>query len=102
MVVESAVAALARAGQTAADVDLFVPHQANARIIAGAAERLGIAPERTMVNVDRYGNTSAASIPLALAEAADAGRIGEGDLVLLSGFGAWMTWASALLRWGGC
>jgi 3-oxoacyl-[acyl-carrier-protein] synthase-3 len=99
-VTTSATAALARAGCTAADIDLFVPHQANARIIALAAEHLGIAEERTMVNVDRYGNTSAASIPLALAEAADASRLHDGDLVLLSGFGAGMTWASAVLRWG--
>jgi 3-oxoacyl-[acyl-carrier-protein] synthase-3 len=97
---QSATATLAKAGMTADDVDLFVPHQANARIISLAAERVGLPPERTMVNVDRYGNTSAASIPLALAEAADQGRINDGDIVLLSGFGAGMTWASALLRWG--
>jgi 3-oxoacyl-[acyl-carrier-protein] synthase-3 len=66
-----------------------------------AAQRLGIAPERTMDNVDRYGNTSAASVPLALAEAVDSGRIDDGDVILLSGFGAGMTWASAVLRWGG-
>ena len=100
VVVESAALTLQRAGRTPGDVDLFVPHQANARIIAAAAERLGIAPGQTMVNVDRYGNTSAASVPLALAEAADDGRLRDGDLVLLSGFGAGMTWASALLRWG--
>ena len=99
-VVSSVGATLARAGMRARDVDLFVPHQANARIIALAAERIGVPPERTMVNVDRYGNTSAASIPLALAEAADEGRLKAGDVVLLSGFGAGMTWASALLRWG--
>ena len=100
-IVASATATLERAGMTAEDVDLFVPHQANARIIALGAERLGVPSERTMVNVDRYGNTSAASIPLALAEAADAGRVSAGDIVLLSGFGAGMTWASALIRWGG-
>ena len=83
-----------------ADVDVFVPHQANRRIIAAACARLGIPAERTLVNIDRYGNTSAASIPLGLAEAADSGRLGDGDLVLLSGFGAGMTWASALVRWG--
>jgi 3-oxoacyl-[acyl-carrier-protein] synthase-3 len=71
------------------------------RIIETAAKKLRLPRERTVVNIDRYGNTSAASIPLALAEAADDGRIKEGDLVLLSGFGAGMTWASALLRWGG-
>lgn len=100
-VIASAEKALQRAGLTAADVDLFVPHQANARIIALAGGRLGVTPERTMVNVDCYGNTSAASVPLALSEAADAGRLSDGDVVLLSGFGAGMTWASALMRWGG-
>lgn len=99
-VVGSAGRALQRAELPAADVDLFVPHQANVRIIDAAAGRLGIAPERVMVNLDRYGNTSAASIPLALAEAADCGRLRDGDAVLLSGFGAGMTWASAVLRWG--
>jgi 3-oxoacyl-[acyl-carrier-protein] synthase-3 len=100
VVVESAKTTLARSGVTAADVDWFVPHQANARIIEAAASRLKIGPERTIVNIDRYGNTSAASIPLAMSEAADAGTFGDGDLVLLSGFGAGMTWGSALLRWG--
>jgi 3-oxoacyl-[acyl-carrier-protein] synthase-3 len=99
-VVESSGRALAHAGLTARDVQWFVPHQANARIVTAAAARLGIAPERTVVNIDRYGNTSAASIPLALFEAVDDGRIGDGDVVLLSGFGAGMTWASAVLRWG--
>jgi 3-oxoacyl-[acyl-carrier-protein] synthase-3 len=100
VVVDSADAALARAGLRPTDVDLFVPHQANARIVSAAAGRLGIAPEQTMVNIERYGNTSAASIPIALAEAADAGRLHDGDVVLLSGFGAGMTWASAVLVWG--
>ena len=98
-VVESATATLERAGKQAADVAWFVPHQANVRIIDSAARKLGIDMSRTIVNIDRYGNTSAASIPLALAEAADDGRVKPGDLVLLSGFGAGMTWASALLRW---
>jgi 3-oxoacyl-[acyl-carrier-protein] synthase-3 len=99
-VVDSVKVALGRAGLTGADVDWFVPHQANARIIEAAAARLRIPAERTIVNIDRYGNTSAASIPLALAEAADEGRIGDGDIVLISGFGAGMTWGSAVLRWG--
>ena len=98
-VVDSASTTLERAGMSAGDVALFVPHQANVRIIEAAAGRLGVPMDRTVVNLDRYGNTSAASIPIALAEAADAGRIAEGDLVLLSGFGSGMTWASALLRW---
>jgi 3-oxoacyl-[acyl-carrier-protein] synthase-3 len=99
-VVDSALATLGRAGVAPSAVDWFVPHQANARIIGAARARLEIPEERTIVNIDRFGNTSAASIPLALAEAADAGRLRAGDLVLVSGFGAGMTWASALLRWG--
>ena len=98
-IVESAVATLYQAGITASEVDLFVPHQANARIIDAAAARLGIPAARTFVNIDRYGNTSAASIPIALAEAADGDRLHSGDMVLVSGFGAGMSWASALLRW---
>jgi 3-oxoacyl-[acyl-carrier-protein] synthase-3 len=100
-VVDSSTAALERAGLTAADVDLFVPHQANARIITAASQRLGIPDERCVVTIDRYGNTSAASIPLALTDALDTGRLHPGSVVLLSGFGGGMTWASALLRWGG-
>ncbi len=101
VVVESSAVALERAGLGPHEVDLFVPHQANARIIDAACSRIGIARERTVVNLDRYGNTSAASIPLALHEANEAGRLGHGDVVLLSGFGAGMTWASAVLRWEG-
>ncbi|MGC8463082.1 MAG: beta-ketoacyl-ACP synthase III [Acidimicrobiales bacterium] len=101
VVVESSEAALAEVGLTAADVDLFVPHQANLRIITAACERLGIPEERAVVVIDRYGNTSSASIPLALVDALDAGRISPGDHLLLSGFGGGMTWASAVLRWGG-
>ena len=101
VVVESSEAALAEVGLTAADVDLFVPHQANLRIITAACERLGIPEEQAVVVIDRYGNTSSASIPLALVDALDAGRISPGDHLLLSGFGGGMTWASAVLRWGG-
>jgi 3-oxoacyl-[acyl-carrier-protein] synthase-3 len=100
VVVDSSVTALARAGYTPGDVDWFIPHQANARIVSSAASRLKIPLERCIVNIDRYGNTSAASIPLALAEAADDGRLQDGDLLLLSGFGAGMTWSSTVLRWG--
>jgi 3-oxoacyl-[acyl-carrier-protein] synthase-3 len=100
VVVESARTTLDRAGVAASDVAWFIPHQANIRIIESASSRLGIEADRTIVNIDRYGNTSAASIPLALAEAADDGRLRDGDLVLMSGFGAGMTWASALLQWG--
>jgi 3-oxoacyl-[acyl-carrier-protein] synthase-3 len=100
VVVSSAEAALERAGLAASDVDVFVPHQANARIVSAACDRLGIAADRTVLNLDRYGNTSAASIPIAVAEAAETGRLHDGDVVLLSGFGAGMTWASAVLVWG--
>lgn len=99
IVVESCTAACDRAGVAPADVDLFVPHQANIRIVDAACARLGIPAGRTVTNMDRWGNTSAASIAIALAEAGAAGRLHPGDHVLLSGFGAGMTWASALLRW---
>jgi 3-oxoacyl-[acyl-carrier-protein] synthase-3 len=101
VVVESSLTALARAGLEPGDVDLFVPHQANARIISAASQRLGIPDERCVVTIDRYGNTSSASIPLALADALETGRLRPGRTVLLSGFGGGMTWASAVLRWGG-
>jgi 3-oxoacyl-[acyl-carrier-protein] synthase-3 len=97
--VTSSLAVLERAGRTAADVALFVPHQANARIVDAATARLGIPAERTALAMARTGNTSAASVPIALAEAADEGRLADGDLVLFSGYGAGMTWASALVRW---
>src|SRR5260221_7276711 len=99
--VDSAKAAMTRAGVTADDIALFVPHQANLRIIDAAGQRLGIPMERTAIVLDRTGNTSSASIPLALADALDAGRVKAGDHVLISGFGAGMTWASAVLRWPG-
>ena len=97
--VESARITLERAGVSASDIALFVPHQANLRIMEAAAQRLDIPSERIAVVLDRTGNTSSASIPLALADAAEKGRLSPGDLVLLSGFGAGMTWASAVLRW---
>ncbi len=100
VVVSSAEAALERAGVAAADVTAFVPHQANIRIIEAARTRLGIPLERTVLGIDRWGNTSAASVPIALAEAHADGRIAPGDIVLTSGFGAGMTWSSAVLRWG--
>ena len=81
------------------DLDLYVPHQANVRILKAVAERLGLPPEKMMLNLDRYGNTSAASIPIALDEAVRQGRIKEGSLVMLGAFGAGLTWASALIRW---
>jgi 3-oxoacyl-[acyl-carrier-protein] synthase-3 len=100
VVVESAERALAEAGMTADDISLLVPHQANLRIIQAACQRLGIPEERTVVVIDRYGNTSAASIPLALHDAIVSGRVNDGDNLLLTGFGGGMTWASAVLRWG--
>jgi 3-oxoacyl-[acyl-carrier-protein] synthase-3 len=101
VIVDSSQKALAKAGLESGDVDLFVPHQANARIITAASQRLGIPDDRCVVTIDRYGNTSSASIPLALADALETGRLHPGHLVLLSGFGGGMTWASAVLRWGG-
>jgi 3-oxoacyl-[acyl-carrier-protein] synthase III len=86
-------------GLTWGDVDLIIPHQANARITDLAMRRLGVEPEKMMVNVDRYGNTSAASIPLALCDALEEGRLESGDHVVLVGFGAGLTWAAAVLHW---
>jgi 3-oxoacyl-[acyl-carrier-protein] synthase-3 len=84
---------------TPADLDLFISHQANRRIIESAVERLGIAPEKTLVNIDRFGNTTAATIPLALNDALCAGRLKKGDLVLLASVGAGFTVGAVLLRW---
>ena len=86
-------------GYTAADIDWFVPHQANKRIIDDTAKKLGLAPEKVVLTVDRHGNTSAASIPLALSVAVADGRIKRGDLVMLEAMGGGFTWGSALLRW---
>jgi len=91
--------AFAATGTSAGDVDWFVPHQANRRIIDGSAKKLGIPLEKTVTTVDRHGNTSAASIPLALSVAVADGRIKEGDLVLLEAMGGGFTWGSVLLRW---
>jgi len=86
-------------GYTATDIDWFVPHQANKRIIDGSAHKLGIAPEKVVITVDRHGNTSAASIPLALADAVADRRIKRGNLILLEAMGGGFTWGSALVRW---
>jgi 3-oxoacyl-[acyl-carrier-protein] synthase-3 len=91
--------AFAATGYSANDVDWFVPHQANKRIIDGSAHKLGIAPEKIVTTVDRHGNTSAASIPLALSVAVADGRIKRNDLVLLEAMGGGFTWGSALIRW---
>lgn len=89
---------LAYNGLSAEDIDLLVPHQANLRIIEGTAKKLGMAMDKVVVTVDRHGNTSAASIPLALDEAVKAGRIAEGDLILMEALGAGLTWGAALTR----
>jgi len=99
VMVSSAEAILAECGKTVADIDVYVPHQANVRIIDHAVRKLGVSEEKTVVNVDRYGNTSSGSIPLALADAADDGRLEPGKLVLLTGMGAGLTWGSALIEW---
>ncbi|MHB1518973.1 MAG: beta-ketoacyl-ACP synthase III [Acidimicrobiales bacterium] len=101
VVVESSAQAIAEAGLTVDDIDLMIPHQANLRIIQAAGQRLGIPEEKSVVVIDRYGNTSSASIPLAMADALETGRLRPGNHVLLTGFGGGMTWASAVLRWGG-
>jgi 3-oxoacyl-[acyl-carrier-protein] synthase III len=90
---------LAECGKTVEDVDVYIPHQANKRIIDYAGGKLGIPPERTVVNVDRYGNTSSGSIPLALTDARAEGRLRDGALVLMTGMGAGLTWGSALIEW---
>jgi 3-oxoacyl-[acyl-carrier-protein] synthase-3 len=92
---------LDRAGCAPGDVALFVPHQANARIVEAVLARTGLPADRTLSTIDRFGNTSAASIPMSLAEAADAGTVTPGDLVLMCGFGAGITVGTALWRWGG-
>jgi 3-oxoacyl-[acyl-carrier-protein] synthase-3 len=99
VLVSSAEKLLDECGVAVEDVDVYVPHQANVRIIRHATEKLGILPERVVINVDRYGNTSSGSIPLALADAAEEGRVKKGDLVLMTGMGAGLTWGSALLEW---
>jgi len=99
VMVTSAEAVLAECDKTMDDVDVYVPHQANVRIIDHATKKLGVPAEKTVVNVHRYGNTSSGSIPLALADAADDGRLRPGKLVLLTGMGAGLTWGSALIEW---
>jgi len=99
ILVQSAEDVLRRCGVTIGDVDVYVPHQANIRIIDHATKKLGVPSERVVINVDRYGNTSSGSIPLALADAAQDGRLRPGKLVLMTGMGAGLTWGSALIRW---
>src|SRR3954452_3652165 len=99
VLVSSAEAVLERCGVSVDDVDVYVPHQANVRIMDHAAQKLGISRDRMVVNVDRYGNTSSGSIPLALADAQRDGRLKKGDLVLMTGMGAGLTWGSGLIEW---
>ncbi len=99
VLVSSAEKLLDECGRTVGDVDVYIPHQANLRIINHARTRLGISEERTLINVDRYGNTSSGSIPLALFEGVEQGRVRSGDLLLMTGMGAGLTWGSVLLEW---
>jgi 3-oxoacyl-[acyl-carrier-protein] synthase-3 len=97
---EVSASLIERNGLSGADLKLFVPHQANRRIIDAAADRMGVAPEKVMINIDRCANTTAATIPIALSQADDAGRLQAGDLMLMTGVGGGLTWGSALFRWG--
>jgi len=99
VLVASAEAVLAECGRTIEDVDVYVPHQANVRIIEYATQKLGIPDDRVVIDVDRYGNTSSGSIPLALADAKADGRLAAGRLVLMTGMGAGLTWGSGLIEW---
>jgi 3-oxoacyl-[acyl-carrier-protein] synthase-3 len=99
VLVSSAEAVLAECGRSIEDVDVYVPHQANVRIIEHARQKLGIPEEKTVIDVDRYGNTSSGSIPLALADATADGRLRPGQLVLMTGMGAGLTWGSGLIEW---
>ncbi len=99
IMVHSAHGILEECGKTVDDIDVYIPHQANKRIIDYAADKLGIPQEKTVVNVDRFGNTSSGSIPLALADARAEGRLRDGALVLMTGMGAGLTWGSALIEW---
>jgi len=99
VLVSSAEKVLAECGKSVDDVDVYIPHQANVRIMDHAADKLGIPREKMVVNVDRYGNTSSGSIPLALAEAEADGRLQDGALVLMTGMGAGLTWGSGLIEW---
>jgi 3-oxoacyl-[acyl-carrier-protein] synthase-3 len=88
-----------RAGIKLDEIDLFVPHQANLRIISAVAERLGMPPDKVFTNIDRYGNTSAASVPIALDEALEQGRIHDNSIVMLNACGGGLTWGANLVRW---
>jgi 3-oxoacyl-[acyl-carrier-protein] synthase-3 len=96
---EASEQALARAGLEVGDVSLFIPHQANERILQSAAKSLGVDPAKLYSNLHRYGNTSSASVPMALCEAIDEGVIKSNDLIVCVGFGAGLTWAASAIRW---
>jgi 3-oxoacyl-[acyl-carrier-protein] synthase-3 len=99
VLVSSAEKLLDEVGMTVDDIDVYVPHQANIRIIDHAAKKLGFPPEKVVINVQKYGNTSSGSIPLALADAAADGRLRPGAKVLMTGMGAGLTWGSGLIEW---
>jgi 3-oxoacyl-[acyl-carrier-protein] synthase-3 len=101
VVAEATSQVLSKVGLDGGDIDLFIPHQANTRIIEAAVRRLKIPPERVFINIDRYGNTSSASIPIALCEAVDTGRLRPGDRVVMVGFGAGLTWGAGAIQWAG-
>jgi 3-oxoacyl-[acyl-carrier-protein] synthase-3 len=100
MMGEASIKVIEDAGLTLDDVDVFIPHQANLRIIDATARRLRMDPKKVYVNIDKYGNTSAATIPMALTEALAEGMIKPGDAVVFAAFGAGLTWAAATVRWG--
>ncbi len=96
---DSSLKVLEQEGLNVTDVDLLVPHQANLRMVEAVAKRLELPMERAVVNIDRYGNTSAATIPIALCEAMEAGRLHDGDTVLMTACGGGLTWGSAVVKW---
>ena len=98
---DSAAAAVDKSGLAYEDISICIPHQANIRIIASIADRLKLPPEKVFLNIDKYGNTSAASIPIALCEAVDQGLVKEGDNILFVAFGSGLTSGAAVVRWGG-
>jgi 3-oxoacyl-[acyl-carrier-protein] synthase-3 len=98
---DSAAAAVDKSGLAYEDISICIPHQANTRIIASIADRLKLPPEKVFLNIDKYGNTSAASIPIALCEAVDQGLVKDGDNILFVAFGSGLTSGAAVVRWGG-
>jgi 3-oxoacyl-[acyl-carrier-protein] synthase-3 len=97
---DSSIKVIEEAGLSVEEIDLLVPHQANLRMIDAVAKRLELPMERAVVNIDRYGNTSAATIPIAMCEAVEAGRLRDGDMVLITACGGGLTWGSAVIKWG--